>query len=216
MKIDPPDLNRLRKIAGNLMKRHNIPAIISVDDLAQSGAEAYLKHIPRYRDDMKSKPGTFLYSKACFAMKDELRAKGIVFTRTKSKSIHNHRNMSELEDAGIELKAEGLTIDGHDAIEVQKRVQQLPFKLMLIVIFYYWLDLPHKKIGTMFGITESRISQLMKEALELLQKPAAKQQTEKLMLPAPRKDNILDIQGNIKFLSNFFRVKIEVKKEKIQ
>ena len=124
--------------------------------------------------------------------------------------------MSELEDAGIELKAEGLTIAGHDAIEVQKRVQQLPFKLMLIVIFYYWLDLPHKKIGTMFGLTESRISQLMKEALELLQKPTIKQQTEKLMLPTPRKDNILDIQGNIKFLSNFFRVKIEVKKEKIQ
>ncbi|HXK72618.1 MAG TPA: sigma-70 family RNA polymerase sigma factor [Clostridia bacterium] len=212
MKIDPPDLNRLRKIAGNLMKRHNIPAIISVDDLAQSGAEAYLKHIPRYRDDMKSKPGTFLYSKACFAMKDELRAKGIVFTRTKSKSIHNHRNMSELEDAGIELKAEGLTIDGHDAIEVQNRVQQLPFKLMLIVIFYYWLNLPYKKIGMMFGLTESRVSQLMKETMEKLQKPAKKLPEPLLPEPKTQKANLLHIEGNIKFLSNCFKIRLEINK----
>ena len=57
---------------------------------------------------------------------------------------------------------------------MMRAIQSLPERQRVVLTLYYFEDMNLKEIGSLLGVTESRISQLHTEAIQFLKKKLAK------------------------------------------
>ena len=83
-----------------------------------------------------------------------------------------------LDDMTGEVRSGGAnqeetTFDKERSAQMKAQIEQLPEKQRLVLSLVYYNELSQKEVATVLGVTEARVSQLHKEALERLRKKLA-------------------------------------------
>jgi RNA polymerase sigma factor for flagellar operon FliA len=153
--------------------RH-LPPNVDVDDLMQAGWEGYLQARARYSGERGASFLTFAGWRIQGAMQDELRRQAQMPRRARQEGrALEWLPFDDAVDSVVEDGPErGATIE-REREALWAAVDALPERLRQIVRWYYLDGETICVIGRRLGVSESRVSQLSKEALGRLRRRLA-------------------------------------------
>ena len=174
----------VRSIARKLY--NTLPNLVSVPDLIQEGMVGLIEAAPRYDESHGASFATYVAKRVRGAMLDSLRRDDWVprSMRTKAKKDGTEHELRMVigfdddlcnDDAPLDGSAEaGLHSDPVVALTDSELSDELLSMLdrrsQRLMRLYYLERLTMREIGVLLGVSESRISQLHRDALELCRK----------------------------------------------
>lgn len=144
-----------------LQKKKTLPKFIDMEELKSAAYLGLVEAATRYEPEMNTKFTTFSFRRIIGAMNDYLREQSWMKRGDYQQMFSLDMPNTEGEDCAlldtIEAKSEDNTEECFEVITLNLNDQAK------VVLRYYFIDdLSMKEVGDKFGVSESRISQLIK------------------------------------------------------
>jgi RNA polymerase sigma factor (sigma-70 family) len=154
----------IHSLAKNLLKNDK-EDILELQDLIAVGKEAFLKALKTYDDTKGASFITYLHIKVRSAMKDEIR-KNSLFRRVSPKVASK---VFSSPDPSLETDNPEEVILVREKLRLLKgKLRKLPPEHKRIIKLMYWNGMNMVEVSSYLNISEGRVSQLHKEAINYL------------------------------------------------
>jgi RNA polymerase sigma factor (sigma-70 family) len=158
----------IRALAYKLIKKED-ESIIEFQDLVEVGKETFLKCLKTYKEDKGAKFSTYLHIKARSAMRDEIRRNS--FTRRAKPGVAAmvlFSDRSRQDDMLESSNPEEVILIREQLEFLRKRLRELPKEYRTILKLIYWNGMNMLEVSAFLNLSEGRVSQLHKEAIDYL------------------------------------------------
>jgi RNA polymerase sigma factor (sigma-70 family) len=151
------------------VKKSGVPSFVEHSDLLNSGYVAYLEALSKYDESVSDNPDAFAFYRVRGAMLDEIRSHYHI--------SHHHKDlqMFSLDDPDEDFPEQAeYTIDSvEDYIflsEVINALRRLPKRQRQLIIGLFFKEKTSRDFVKLWNISEGRVSQIRKYALDNLRK----------------------------------------------
>jgi len=149
------------------------PGYLDADDLTSAGCVGLVEAMSRYRPDSEATLNSFAWRRIRGAMLDEIRQMGPLSRRQheRGESIPDILRIDYVSQDGV-MAAEyyGYHDKFDEKIAVRRSLNILKDRERDIIISHFWIGENQYEIAKRYGVCESRISQIIRDALKKLRR----------------------------------------------